>query len=46
MFAWWPAIESGQVAPSLERTYSLEQVPDALRALAAGSVRGKVAVAL
>lgn len=39
-------IESGQVAPSLERTYSLEQVPDALRALAAGSVRGKVAVAL
>jgi NADPH:quinone reductase-like Zn-dependent oxidoreductase len=37
-------IEAGQVTPSLEGTFSLEQVPDALRRLAAGAVRGKVAV--
>jgi NADPH:quinone reductase-like Zn-dependent oxidoreductase len=37
-------IEAGKVAPSLERTYSLEQVPEALRRLAAGTVRGKLGV--
>ena len=37
-------IEAGTVTPSLERTYSLDQVPDALRRLAAGTVRGKLAV--
>jgi NADPH:quinone reductase-like Zn-dependent oxidoreductase len=37
-------IEAGKVRPSLERTYALEQVPDALRRLAAGTVRGKLAV--
>lgn len=39
-------IEAGRVVPSLERTYPLEQVPDALRHLASGTVRGKVAVTL
>ncbi len=37
-------IESGRLTPSLERTYPLEQVPDALRRLEAGKVRGKVAI--
>jgi Zinc-binding dehydrogenase len=37
-------IEAGRVTPSLERTYPLEQVPDALRHLEAGTVRGKLAV--
>ena len=37
-------IEAGHVVPSLERTYPLEQVPDALRQLASGTVRGKVAI--
>jgi len=32
------------VTPSLERTYPLKQVPDALRHLEAGTVRGKLAV--
>ncbi len=37
-------IEAGRVTPSLERTYPLDQVPDALRSLASGAVRGKVAI--
>jgi NADPH:quinone reductase-like Zn-dependent oxidoreductase len=37
---------SGRVAPSLERTYPLEQLPDALRHLRSGTLRGKVAVTL
>lgn len=37
-------IETGRVAPSLERTYPLDQVPDAVRRLEAGQVRGKLAV--
>lgn len=39
-------IESGRVTPSLERTYSLDQVPAAMRQLQAGTVRGKLAVTL
>ena len=39
-----PLIDKGQVAPSLDRTYPLDQVPDAMRQLAAGQVRGKVAI--
>ncbi|GAA1060120.1 NAD(P)-dependent alcohol dehydrogenase [Agromyces bracchium] len=38
-------IEAGRVVPSLERTYCLEQVPDAMRHLQAGAVRGKLAIA-
>jgi NADPH:quinone reductase-like Zn-dependent oxidoreductase len=37
-------IEAGRVAPSLERTYPLDQVPEAMRHLQAGTVRGKLAV--
>jgi NADPH:quinone reductase-like Zn-dependent oxidoreductase len=39
-------IDSGQVTPSIDRTYPLEQVPEAMRQLAAGQVRGKVAVTI
>jgi NADPH:quinone reductase-like Zn-dependent oxidoreductase len=37
-------IGAGRLTPSLERTYPLEQVADALRRLEAGKVRGKVAI--
>lgn len=37
-------IETGMVTPSIDRTYPLGQVPDAIRHLAAGQARGKVAV--
>ncbi|HJR38906.1 MAG TPA: NAD(P)-dependent alcohol dehydrogenase [Nocardioidaceae bacterium] len=39
-----PLIEAGQVTPSIDRTYPLERVPDAMRHLEAGDVRGKVAI--
>lgn len=37
-------IESGQLTPSLDRTYPLEQAPDAMRLLEKGEIRGKVAI--
>jgi NADPH:quinone reductase-like Zn-dependent oxidoreductase len=37
-------LESGAVTPSIERTYSLDAVPDALRHLATHRVRGKLAI--
>ena len=37
-------IEAGKVTPSIDRTYPLAQVPDAMRHLVAGDVRGKVAI--
>jgi NADPH:quinone reductase-like Zn-dependent oxidoreductase len=37
-------IDAGLVNPSIDRTYPLEQVPEAMRQLAAGQVRGKVAI--
>jgi len=37
-------IEAGQVTPSIDRTYPLEQAPDAMRRLEAGEVRGKIAI--
>jgi NADPH:quinone reductase-like Zn-dependent oxidoreductase len=39
-------IEAGTVTPSVDRTYPLAEVPDALRHLAAGKVRGKVAITI
>ncbi|GAA1531008.1 NAD(P)-dependent alcohol dehydrogenase [Kribbella lupini] len=39
-------IETGQVTPSLERTFALDDVPDAMRHLMAGNVRGKVAITI
>ncbi|HSE55445.1 MAG TPA: NAD(P)-dependent alcohol dehydrogenase, partial [Nocardioidaceae bacterium] len=37
-------IEAGRVTPSIDRTYPLDRVPDAMRHLASGQVRGKVAI--
>jgi NADPH:quinone reductase-like Zn-dependent oxidoreductase len=37
-------IEAGDVTPTIDRTYSLDEVPDAMRLLEAGRVRGKVAI--
>jgi NADPH:quinone reductase-like Zn-dependent oxidoreductase len=37
-------IETGQIIPSLEKTYTLDQVHAAMRHLQIGKVRGKVAV--
>ena len=37
-------VEAGQVVPSIDRTYPLAQVPDAIRHLASGRARGKVAI--
>ena len=37
-------LDSGQVTPSVDRTYPLDQVPDAMRHLESGQVRGKVAI--
>ena len=39
-------IEAGRVTPSIDRTYPLDRVPDAMRHLAAGQVRGKVAITI
>jgi NADPH:quinone reductase-like Zn-dependent oxidoreductase len=37
-------VEAGQVTPSLESSYPLEQAPAAVRRLEAGEVRGKLAI--
>jgi NADPH:quinone reductase-like Zn-dependent oxidoreductase len=37
-------IETGKVAPSIDRTYPLGEVPEAMRYLEAGKVRGKLAI--
>lgn len=39
-------IEAGTVTPSIDKTYSLDQVPEAMRHLADGKARGKVAITL
>jgi NADPH:quinone reductase-like Zn-dependent oxidoreductase len=39
-------IEAGKVRPPLERTFPLEEAPDAIRYLHAGNVRGKVAITI
>ncbi len=39
-------IEAGQVTPSIDRTYPLDQAPEAMRRLEAGQVRGKVAITM
>jgi NADPH:quinone reductase-like Zn-dependent oxidoreductase len=39
-------IEAGTVTPSIGRTFPLDQVPDAIRYLAAGQARGKVAITI
>ncbi len=39
-------LEPGQVTPSIDRTYPLDRVPEAMRLLEAGQVRGKVAITI
>lgn len=39
-------LETGQVIPSIDRTYPLDQVPEAMHHLASGQVRGKVAITI
>jgi NADPH:quinone reductase-like Zn-dependent oxidoreductase len=39
-------IEAGSVSPRTDRVYPLDDAPDAMRHLAAGKVRGKVAISL
>jgi NADPH:quinone reductase-like Zn-dependent oxidoreductase len=39
-------IEAGNVTPSIDRSYPLEEAADAVRHLAAGQVRGKVAISI
>jgi NADPH:quinone reductase-like Zn-dependent oxidoreductase len=41
-----PLIDAGQVTPTIDSTYRLGQVPEAMRRLAAGQVRGKVAITI
>jgi NADPH:quinone reductase-like Zn-dependent oxidoreductase len=37
-------IEAGKLTPSLDRTFALDRVPEAMRHLAAGKARGKIAI--
>ncbi|MEP6561296.1 MAG: NAD(P)-dependent alcohol dehydrogenase [Nakamurella sp.] len=39
-------IAAGTVTPSIDRTYPLDQVSDAIRQLAAGKINGKVAITI
>lgn len=39
-------IEAGSVTPAVDRTYPLAEVPDAIRHLRSGRVRGKIAIRL
>ena len=39
-------IEAGRVTPSVDRTYPLHETADAMRHLAAGHARGKVAISI
>jgi NADPH:quinone reductase-like Zn-dependent oxidoreductase len=41
-----PMIEAGEVTPSIDQTYPLDRVPEAMRHLEAGRVRGKVAITI
>jgi NADPH:quinone reductase-like Zn-dependent oxidoreductase len=39
-------IEAGKVTPSIDRSYSLDRAPEAMRHLEAGKARGKVAISI
>lgn len=39
-------IEDGALSPAIDRTYPLAEVPDAIRQLEAGQVRGKIAISV
>jgi NADPH:quinone reductase-like Zn-dependent oxidoreductase len=39
-------IEAGKLTPSIDRTYPLDQVPEAMRRLDTGKARGKIAITI
>lgn len=39
-------IEAGKIIPTVDRTYPLDQAPEAMRRLEAGDVRGKIAITI
>ena len=39
-------VASGQIAPVIDRTWPLEQLPEAFRSFAAGNARGKVVISV
>jgi len=39
-------IEVGQLTPTIDKTYSLDEVPEAMRHLVAGQARGKIAISV
>lgn len=39
-------IEAGKITPRIDRTYPLDQAPQAMRRLAAGEVRGKIVITI
>jgi len=39
-------LETGKIQPVIDRTYTLEQVPEAIRYLEEGHARGKVIITL
>jgi NADPH:quinone reductase-like Zn-dependent oxidoreductase len=39
-------VEAGQLTPTIDRTYPLDEAPDAMRHLEAGQARGKIVVAV
>jgi NADPH:quinone reductase-like Zn-dependent oxidoreductase len=39
-----PLIQTGEVTPTIDRTYPLQQAPEAMRRLEAGNARGKIAI--
>jgi NADPH:quinone reductase-like Zn-dependent oxidoreductase len=39
-------MQAGKVKPVVDRTYTLNQVPEAIRYLEAGHARGKVVIAV
>lgn len=41
-----PFLENGQVTPTIDRSYSLPEVPDAMTHLEAGQARGKIAITI
>jgi NADPH:quinone reductase-like Zn-dependent oxidoreductase len=41
-----PLIENGQIAPVIDKNYSLADVPDAMGRLEAGHARGKIAITI
>jgi NADPH:quinone reductase-like Zn-dependent oxidoreductase len=41
-----PLLESGRVTPTIDRTYPLDRVPEAVRVIESGTARGKLVIDL